>query len=213
MGCCAGGCLTFFVIGFLGLAALVGVSWYLARKAIVEFTATQPVEIALQMPSDAEFSAADAKLNQLRTALRGKQHATITFTADELNAIVARHPDFSPRNGKMRFAIANSVATVEMSMPLAMLELPGLRQRWFNGSANFGFIYADEGFRFDANWLEANGHRLTGVFVRSFAGSFSRSFSRSFNKGIEKNGASDFWRNVKTMTLDEDKLVIITRGE
>ena len=164
------------------------------------------------MPSDAEFAAANDKLDHLRTALRSQQAATFTFTAAELNALIARHPDLATRKGRVRFAIADSIATVEMSAPLTTLDWSRLKRRWFNGSANFGFIYADEGFRFDINWLEANGHRLSGSYLRYGTDSFNRSFSREFDDSIEKQGSSTFWKNVKTMTLDEDKLVIITRG-
>lgn len=212
VGCCGAGCLTLLVIGFLGLAGLIGGGWYLFTKAINTFTSSQPANVAIAMPSDAEFAAANEKLNQLRTALRSKQAATFTFTAAELNALITRHPDFAARKGKMRFAIADSIATVEMSVPLNTLELWRVKHRWFNGSANFGFIYADEGFRFDLNWLEANGHRLSGGFLRYWTDTFNHSFSRGFGDSIEKEGISEVWRNVKTMTLDEDKLVIITRG-
>ena len=213
MGCFAIGCLTVLIIGALGLVGLIGGGWYLYNKAIDQFTSSQPVDVTVAMPSEAEFAAANDKLNQMRSALRSKQGATFTFTASELNALVARHPDFAPRKGKMRFAIADSIATVEMSVPLDTLELPRVKRRWFNGSANFGFIYADEGFRFDANWLEANGHRLSSSFLSYGANTFSRSFSRGFEESVKEHGGSEFWRNVKTMTLDEDKLVIITRGD
>ena len=212
VGCCGAGCLTLLVIGFLCLSGLIGAGWYLCVKAIDTFTSSQPANVVIAMPSDAEFAPANDKLEQLRTALRNKQGATFTFTAAELNALIARHPDLVSRKGKTRFAIADSIATVEMSVPLDTVEWSKLRRRWFNGSANFGFIYADEGFRFDLNWLEANGHRLSGSFWRYGADAFNRSFSRGFDDSIEKQGSSDLWRNVKTMTLDEDKLVIITRG-
>lgn len=210
--CCGMGCLTLLVIAFLFLAAIVGGAWYLCGRALVAFTSTSPVNIAIATPGDAEFAAANEKLDQLKTALRSQQAATFTFTAAELNALIARHPDVAPRKGKVRFTLADSIATVEMSVPLNTIELPWVKHRWFNGSANFGFIYADEGFRFDANWLEANGHRLSSRFFSYGADAFSRSFSRVFEESVEKQGRSEFWRNVKTMTLDEDKLVIITRG-
>jgi hypothetical protein len=213
VGCFGAGCLTLLVIGFLFIAALVGGSWYLVTKGIDMFTSPQPVDVAMPMPTEAEYTAANEKSNQLRTALRNKQGATFTFTAAELNALIARDPDLVPHKGKVRFAIDDSIATVEMSVPLDTIDFPRVKRRWFNGSANFSFIYADEGFRFDANWLEANGHRISGSVLRYAADGFNRSFSRSFEESVDRDGNSEFWRNIKTMTLDEDKLVIITRGE
>ena len=214
VGCFGIGCLTFLVIGFLFIAVLVGGGWYLFTKGIDMFTSSQPANVDLPMPSEAEYAAANGKFDQMRTALRSRKPATFTFTAAELNALLARHPDLGPRKGRVRFAIADSVATVEMSVPLDTIDFPRVKRRWFNGSANFGFIYAaDEGFRFDANWLEANGHRVSGSLLRYGIDSFNRSFSRGFEEGIDEQGSSEFWRNVKTMALDEDKLVIITRGD
>ena len=61
VGCCGAGCLTLLVIGFLGLAGLIGSGWYLAHKAIDTFTSSEPANVAVAMPSDAEFSAANDK--------------------------------------------------------------------------------------------------------------------------------------------------------
>src|SRR3978361_1893594 len=91
VGCCGAGCLSLLVIGFLVLAGLIGGGWYFFNRALDTFTSSQPANVAVAMPSDAEFGAANDKLNQLRTALRNKQGATFTFTAAELNVLIARH--------------------------------------------------------------------------------------------------------------------------
>ena len=213
MGCCAIGCITLAVIFFLGLVALIFGSWYAVHRSIGMFTSDAPMEVSIPTPSDELFLPANDKLNQMRAALQTRQASTFTFTADELNALIARHPDFAPRRGTVRVAIANSVATVEMSVPLDSTNLPGVKHRWFNGQANFGFIYADEGFRFDLNWIEANGHHISDKVLSYARDGFNRGFTRGFDESVKKEGTSDYWRNVKTMTLDEDKLVIITRGE
>ena len=114
----------------------------------------------------------------------------------------------------MRFAIADSIATVEMSVPLD-------HAGWSEAEASLVqwqrelqlHLRGDEGFRFDANWLEANGHRLSGGFLRYGTRRPSTAASAAgLRKASRKQGSSEVWRNVKTMTLDEDKLVIITRG-
>jgi hypothetical protein len=117
VGCFGAGCLTLLVIGFLFIAALVGGSWYLVTKGIDMFTSPQPVDVAMPMPTEAEYTAANEKSNQLRTALRNKQGATFTFTAAELNALIARDPDLVPHKGKVRFAIDDSIATVDERAP------------------------------------------------------------------------------------------------
>lgn len=211
-GCLGAGCLTLFVIGLIALVLMIASAWFFFTKAINTFTSAEPAQIALEMPTDEQFVEASTKLNDLRSALRTNQPLTVAFTAAEVNALLARHPDFVPRKGKGRVAIADSLATVEMSVPLDTIELPGLKHRWFNGSANFTFLYAQEGFEFDPRWIEANGHRFTGNVLGWFSSSFNRNFTSGFEKSVQRGGASDFWRNVKTMTLEGDQLVIITKG-
>jgi hypothetical protein len=154
-------------------------------------------------------------LDQLRNALRSRQPATFTFKADELNALIARHPDFVPRKGQMRFAIADSVATVDLSVPLRSLQFSGTKHRWLNGRASFGFVYAQEGFALDARSLEANGHQISPWLVSWTARLLNRSVAAAFERAVKSGGDQrpGFWDNVKTMTLDGDQLVVITRGE
>jgi len=214
MGCFAKGCLTLLIVGFLGLVALVGGAWFLTTKAVSMFTAPAPAEVALEMPSEAEYAAAEGKLAQMREAARSAQATTIAFTAADLNALIARHSDFAAHKGKTRIDIADSIATIELSVPLVSFPWRRVQSRWFNGSARLGFLYDDDGFTFDPQWIEANGHQLSGPILRSFASSFSQSFTTGFRKGLEKNdGSAGFWGNVKSITLEGDTLVVTTRAE
>src|SRR4051794_35266568 len=212
-GCFATGCLTFLAIGFLALIILIGSAWYLGSKAIREFTSPQSANVIVEQPSEEQYTAANTKLNELRTALRSRKAVTIAFTAADLNALLARHPDFASRRGKTRIEIADSVATVEMSVPLDTIDMSNVKHRWFNGRASFTFIYAEDGFEFDPRWIEANGHHISSGALGWVARIFNRSFSNSFRQAVsDDEDAPDFWKNVKTMTLDDDKLVVITKG-
>ena len=213
-GCCFGaGCLTLFVVGLVALVALCATAWFVLGFAVTKFTSANPAPITAPAVSDEQFSAADAKLNQLRTALRSNQSATIAFSAADLNALLQRHPQLAPRKGKVHVEITDGVAEVEMSMPLQDIDLPRVKHRWFNMRASFTFLYAEEGFDFEPRWVEANGHRLTGGLLDAAGSSFNRDFTRRFKKAMREDaGDSDFWRNVKTMTLDRDQLVVMTKG-
>ena len=56
VGCFGAGCLTLLVIGFLFMAALVGSGWYLVTKGIDMFTSSQPANVAVAMPTEAEYA-------------------------------------------------------------------------------------------------------------------------------------------------------------
>jgi hypothetical protein len=210
--CCGMGCLTLLVFAFLGFIAICVSAWFLGNRFLDKFTSPAPVEIAVQMPSDAEYAAADGKLEQLKTALKAQQAGTFTFTAPELNALLARNPGFAAKKGKTRISIEDSLATMEMSVPLTTVRIGRVQHRWFNGSACFTFLYAAEkGFSFDAKWIEANGHQVSGKFLNLFSSSFDQWFDKDFEDTAEKSGVSE-WENVKTMTLEGNQLVVITKG-
>ncbi len=205
--------MSLFAIAAFVLVLLLACCWFFFAKAVGMFTADQSIEITMTVPSDAEYTAADAKLQQFQGALRSGHATTVAFTAADLNALIARSPDFADKRGRLRVEIVDSTATLEMSVSIASLQIPWARNRWFNGSARFGFSYEDDEFVFNPEWIEANGHQFSGGFLSSFTRSFNHSFSSSFRDSLEKKGASIFWRNVKTITLEDGQLVITTRGD
>jgi hypothetical protein len=207
------GCMSFLIAGFVALFVLLGCTWFFYVKAVRMFTAEGPVEIAAPATTEAEHSAAQIKLNAMRHAMRGGQAGTFAFSAAELNALIARDPEFASRKGRTRIAIQDSIATVDMSVSLSDVPLPRVKERWFNGSTRLGFSYDGSGFDFDPQWIEANGHHLSGGFLHSLATGFSSSFTTSFEQGMGRAGAAEAWRNVKSMRLERDQLIIETRGE
>jgi hypothetical protein len=115
MGCFAKGCLTLIIAGLVLVAVFVGGSFFVLNRAIQVFTSTQPVEIQLRQATPAERQVAKAKLDTLRSAARNHQEATIEFNADEINALIANEPEFRGARGHMRVAIANSIASLDVT--------------------------------------------------------------------------------------------------
>ncbi len=210
-GCFAGGCLSVFVAAAFGLVLLFVCGWFVFSRALNSFTSNAPTEITVTVPSEAEYAEANAKFEQFRDAVRRDQTTTIAFTAADLNALIARHPDFASQRGRVHVSIDGTVATVEMSVPLKTVPL--MKHRWFNGSTRFTFSYEDHDFVFDPEWIEANGHHFTNNTLSSFTSSFNRRFTTSFRDSMEENGAGKFWESVKSMTLQDGQLIITTRGE
>ena len=205
--------MSLFVIGLVGLALLLGGSWFLYRKAITVFTAESPADVRVVPPTPEEVAAASGKLDQLRAALSGNRAETFEFTAAELNALIARHPSFSDFRGKMRVALADSTMELEMSVPLTKVTLPGLSHRWFNGTAKFGLSYDEDSFNFALRSITANGRDLPLSVLHGFERTFSDSFNDGFRKSQRNSSGGDgLWRQVKTVGVVGDKLVITTKG-
>ena len=118
MGCFAKGCLTLIIAAFVFGAVLIGGGFFLVNRAVHIFTATEPAQIQMRPATSAEVQVAEAKLDTLRSAVRNHQEATIEFNADEINALITNEPEFRGARGHARVAIANSIASLELSAPL-----------------------------------------------------------------------------------------------
>src|SRR5436853_771620 len=95
LGCFAKGCLIVIVGGVLLCGALFVGGWYMLGRAVGSFTATQPADVRIENVSDSDLRSAEDKLNRLGQATASNQETTIEFTANELNAMIAREPLFA----------------------------------------------------------------------------------------------------------------------
>ena len=213
MGCFAKGCLTLLIIGFILIAGVIGGTWYICRKAADTLTSSEPVDLRIVPPDEAQVRTAERSVTRVKTAIATRQETTVVFTAADLNALVDRDPDFSEVRGRMRIDIADSIMTITMSAPLDDIHWARLKRRWFNASATFGFAYAFGMFRVDIKSAEANGHQLPDEFLSSFVSSFNRSFNQRFREKLRENDSAEFWNHVKTISLEGDKLVVTTQAE
>jgi hypothetical protein len=214
MGCFAKGCLTLIIVVLVLGAVLIGGGFFVVNRAIHIFTATAPAQIQMRPATSAELQVAEAKLDTLRSAVRNRQEATVEFNADEINALISNEPEFRGARGHARVAIANSIASLELSAPLDSMRWNWLKGRWFNGNVQFGFSYVDDNLNFDIRSAEANGHQfpraiLTSEFMQSFNRSFNESFHRESGKHANTN---DLWRHIKMASLQNDKLIVTTRS-
>jgi hypothetical protein len=213
MGCFAKGCLTLIIVGAVLVAVFVGGSFFVLNRAVQVFTSAEPVQIQVRPTTPAELQVAKAKLDTLRSAARNHQEATIEFNANEINALIANESEFRKAAGHARVAIANSIASLDVSAPLDSMHWNRLKGRWFNGNIQFGFSYVDENFSLDVRSIEANGHQFPKAILTSdFMQSFNRSFNESFHRESAKHAdANNLWRYIKMASLQNDKLVVTTR--
>jgi len=212
MGCFAAGCLVVVVVVAFFIAVGGVGAWLLYGRAVTMFTSRQPADVRIANVSDVDLHNAERKLNQLGQAAANNEETTVEFTAAELNAMIAREPLFAELNNRVRIAMADSLMNVEMSAPLDAAPLPKLRGRWLNGGARFGFSFSLGEFAFEPKWAEANGHLFPEEFFTAFTPSFNRRFNDGFRREVEKNDqAALFWKHIKTIAVDRDRLVVATQ--
>jgi hypothetical protein len=211
-GCFAKGCLILVIGGIVLVGVVAAGAWYFYGQAIALFTSPQPTDIRMEQPTDADFQAAEQKLNRLRQATANNEGTTLEFSAADLNTLIARDPGFAGVRNRARVTMANSMMTLDLSAPLDSVPLPKLKGRWFNGTARFGFSFAFGEFVFDPRFAETNGHVLPNAFFTGFTPSFNRSFNDGFRRGLEKNEqGAVFWKRIKMIGLDGDRLVVTTQ--
>jgi hypothetical protein len=212
MGCFAKGCLITSLVGFTLLVLLLGGIWFLYAKAVDTYTSPQPAAITTQTPTEAQFRSANEMLERLRSAMAAGKSETIEFTATDLNALLAHHPSFADPHREIRITMANSIMTLEMSVPFEKSRLPRLRGRWFNCTARFGLDYAGGQFSITPKSVVANEHPAPQlIYSESFVSSFNRSFTRGFMNSVRQSAEGGaFWAKIRSMTVRDDRLVITT---
>lgn len=215
MGCFATGCLALLIVGFILLAGMMGCAWYLCFKTVDKLTSSAPIDVQIQPPSESQFQAAENSMARLREAVANNRETTVEFTAADLNALIARDPEFEDWRGRIRVEIADSTMTIALSAPLHSIRLSRMKKRWFNGTARFSFSYDSGEFSFDIKSAEAGGHQVPDIFLsNTVMSSLNDGLNRGFWDDVTRNeGGSDFWNHVKTMSLQGDKLVVTTQVE
>lgn len=210
--CCAGGCATILTVGFLGLLVLAGIAWYAAGKVIATYTSDAPSEIRIEAPTEAQFAAANATLEQLRAAAARNEVGTFAFTAADLNALIARHPQFSDLRNKVRVDIEGDDMLVDVSAPLSNVSWPGMSKRWFNGTAKLGLTYDDGSFDFALRSLTANGRELPLSVLPALDTTFDESVNTGFRQSRAGQRANEeLWEHVKTITIRDNKVLVTTK--
>ena len=207
------GCLSIFAVLAVALALVIGGSWWMYAKSVDALTSEAPIAVTMEAPSDQQVAAASQKLEQLRTAALTQQATTMEFTAAELNALIARHPSFSDWRGKARVEIGNSELTLDLSVPLRDIPLPRVSSRYFNGSVRFALTYDQDQFTLGVKSLSANGQDIDLSFFQAMADDINRGFNEGFDKSQRENAQSnEFWENVRSIEVREDRLIISTKG-
>ncbi len=137
-GCFFYGCITVSVLALL-VAVGVGLASYTAYKAYLQLveqnTSSTPVELPKVTLNEEERKTLDERVAAFKKALdTGEDAEPLVLTADELNAVLAEH---GKTEGRIYFRIVDDKLKGEVSLPLEELHLPGLKGRYFNGTATF----------------------------------------------------------------------------
>lgn len=210
MGCFGCGCLAVLILGFVCIGGLLGTGWYVYHKlATNNIISDSPTSVTLEQPTDAQYQTAETSLDRLKTASRERREETVAFTAADVNALLARHPDFHDLAGHARVEIAESVMTVSLSAPLDVFWSSGKR-RWFNGTVRFSGRYEDGDFQLNILSARGGDYDVPDYLLHRLNSSVGDVITDNSDEWRRELGVD--LRRVKRMSIEGDKLIVTTKA-
>lgn len=211
MGCFGACCLTVIILGFVCIAGVLGTGWYFYHKlASNNIISDAPISVQLEAPTEAEYQAADQTLEKLKTAANEKREETFSFTGRDLNALLARNPDFKDLEGHARVEIADSTMTISLSAPLDMF-WSSHKRRWFNGIVRFTGRYENGEFQVDIRSARGGDYEVPESILSRLNSTLSENLTDNTDDWRRESGVD--LRRVKRMSIEGDKLIITTKAE
>jgi hypothetical protein len=211
LGCFGACCLTTLLVGFICLVGVVGTGFYVFHKlASNNIISDSPTSVVLEEPTDAQYQTAETSLNRLKTASTERREETVVFTAADLNALLARHPDFHDLAGHARVDIAESVMTVSLSAPLDVF-WSGRKRRWFNGVVRFSGRYEDGDFRLNILSARGGDYDVPDYILSRMNSSLDEVITDNTDQWRRELGVD--LRRVKQMSIEGDKLIVTTKAQ
>jgi hypothetical protein len=143
-GCFFYGCLAAVILMFIGCLTILGGGYLMMNKVantIIEYTEAEPMELPEVEISDQAWEELETRVNEFGAAVdAGQPAAPLVLTADDLNALVERHPQFAMVKDQLYFEIEDDTVNSQISMmiPQAVADLPLIGKkiagRYFNGT-------------------------------------------------------------------------------
>jgi hypothetical protein len=212
MGCFATCCLSLLILGFVCIAGVLGTGWYVYHKlASNNIISDAPIAIQVEQPSEAQYQTAESSLTKLKTAANERREETVSFTAEDLNALLARDPDFRDLAGHARIEIADSTMTVSLSAPIDSFLWSSKKRRWFNGIVRFTGRYENDEFQMNIESASGGDYDVPSYILSRVNSNISQVITDNTDDWRRELGVD--LRRVKRMSIEGDKLIVTTKAE
>ena len=213
VGCFAKGCLTITAVSIVLLVMFGCFGWYVMR-GLQPYLSQQPAEVRVYPATDTQYQTLEARIRAFVQTVKGGHHATLTLTADELNILVARDPQYALLRGKAYLAIAHDQICAETST-LLNEHAPEPQRFYFHGRVVFDASFSSGDFTVLLRRIEPlNGGPAPAMVTwalsqPNFSSNFNEGFNESFHDAIRKNpGSSAFFDRLNTIIVKDNQLVI-----
>jgi hypothetical protein len=189
------------------------------RTAIGLTTATPPAIPAFK-GSDELYQSTRQKIADFDHDVKSHQAATVRFTADEINILIARNPDVINNHIQAFVSLSATEGRLQASLPTDALSDGFLKDRYFHVDTTFEVHFDPTGKSVNVipNTLQLGDRVLAGPSAgddraaQSFMRSFTPAFNQSFNSGIRKNpDGALLLDQAKSIEIEDSQLVIETQ--
>jgi hypothetical protein len=167
--------------------------------------------VQLEQPTEAQYQAADTSFTKLKAAANERREETVSFTAADLNALLARHSDFRDLSGHARVEIADSTMTISLSAPLDGFLWSSKKRRWFNGIVRFTGGYENGEFQINIDSARGGEYEVPDYILSRVNKNLSQVISDNTDEWRHEAGVD--LRRVKRMSIEGDKLIVTTKAE
>jgi hypothetical protein len=165
------GCLFYGAIVALVLFVLIGVGGFFAIRygidkiveVVLAYTETEPMPLPPSTMSPEDYGKLERRVADFPAAMReATQPVKLVLSSDDLNALIANHPDWSYVEGKLHVTLDGSDVRGDVSLPLDDFvdNLPGfsrLKGRYLNGTATLKVVLVESILVVKLVALEAKG--------------------------------------------------------
>ena len=212
LGCAAKGCLVLLVVGLLFGAAVGGAGYLAWSRVRGDYTADHPVPVPVSEATEAQAAEVAARLKAFADTVNGGGRATLTLSAADLNAVVARDPRYRNLRGRVFFAVVKDTLHARVSAPLD--GIPTFRGRWFNGEAGLDVAFEDGELTLNPVSLEVAGKPVSRQVLRALS---TPEVRQQLNDALRDKMRKDpkfqeTMRKVESIRFKGDKLVIVANG-
>ena len=208
-GCWGCGCAVLAVLAVLVIGLLI-LGYRQVTAAARQFTSDTPAAIPITDSGEAVYQRAHDKINLFVAAAQSGRPATLHLSADEINTLIARDPDWAVARGRVHVTLDGSSAQVESAFQLGAFEKFFLPDRYVNSVASIGLEYhpATRSIAIDLQQIQLNGQTLP----PSSSASLSQSISTVATQKLQANPtAQGFLARVQKIDIENGELVIESR--
>ena len=127
------------------LVGLVGGGGYLLYAKVLEFTSPTPITVPSFDGGDDIYHRAKQKVADFDHDVKNHQAATIQLSADEINTLIARDPNFTKNKIHLFVTLTNDEGRLQTSIPTEIFSSGLLKNRYMNGDVSFGVDFDSTG--------------------------------------------------------------------